>query len=467
VDKAYYAQNAGAIGVILYLAPGSSSLPTFVENVDGFYGPAVGISNANGAALKNYVDAYPLGTTQVTIDPAGAVRAPDAAANLLASYSSLGPSLGAFPTCSGCAPLAIKPDLVATGGGDANLYPDPADQYLYGFPGMYLAAESYDPLGEIYSVTRYAAADGTSFAAPLTAGAAALVKQAHPGYTAAQIKSALVNWSNAGAVTASDCDLSAPTPCTTYGPLDTRWTGAGLLDAAAAAKATIVASPPTISFGAIMAGTSLPAAQTVTVANLGSSAVTLAVAVLPQTSGATITADKTSLSLGAAGGGSASATFHVSVTGPAPAAGAYSGQINLTAAGVAMHIPYLFLVGNNTVTTAGARTLPGRHPCNWWMPTACRCPAPRLRFRWPTTPSLWGAPLAMASPRARRRVPPSRSSALRTITAWPMSTSTWYPPTACHLPPARWTCTPTPAMRSRATCLSPSISSPRSAPAGW
>jgi uncharacterized protein (TIGR03437 family) len=352
-DKAYYAQNAGAIGMILYLAPDNASFPEpFVETVEDFYGPLVGMSNANGTALKNYVDAHP--GTMVTIDPAGAVRAPDAAANLLAAYSSLGPSLGAFPTCSGCAPLAIKPDLVATGGGDGNLYPDPNDEYLYGFPGMYLAAENYDPLGALYSVTRYAAADGTSFAAPLTAGAAALVKQAHPGYTAAEIKSALVNWSNASAVTASDCDLSVAPPCTTYGPLDTRWNGAGLLDAAAAVQATIVASPPSVSFGAIMAGTSLPAAQPVTITNLGSSAVTLAVAVAPQTTGATITVDKTSLSLGAAGSSTTSATFHVSVTGSVPATGAYAGQINLTAAGVAMHIPYLFLVGNNTVTTAGS-----------------------------------------------------------------------------------------------------------------
>ena len=352
-DKAANAQNAGAIGVILYLAPDRTSFPNpFVETVEDFYGPLVGMSNADGTTLKNYVDAHP--GTMVTIDPAGAVRAPDAAANLLASYSSLGPSIGAFPPCSGCAPLLIKPDLVATGGGDSDLYPDPNDDYLYGFSGMYLAAENYDPLGELYSVNRYAAADGTSFAAPLTAGAAALVKQAHPGYTAAQIKSALVNWSNSSAVTASDCDLSVAPPCTPTGPLDTRWMGGGLLDAAAAAQATVVASPPTVSFGAIMTGASLPAAQTVTITNLGPSAIpSLAVAVAPQTAGAAITVDTPSLSLGAAGSSTASATFHVSVTGSTPAAGAYAGQINLTAADVAMHIPYLFLVGSNTLTTTG------------------------------------------------------------------------------------------------------------------
>jgi uncharacterized protein (TIGR03437 family) len=342
-DKAYYAQQAGAIGAILYLAPDRSSFPNaYVETVEDFYGPLVGMSNANGLALKNYVDSNP--GTQVTIDPAGALRSPDAAANLLASYSSFGPSMGAFPSCSGCAPLGLKPDLVATGGGDPNLDPDPNDPYyLLGFPGMYLAAENYDPLGELYSVNRYAAADGTSFAAPLTAGAAALVKQAHRGYTAAQIKSALVNWSNAGIVTADD-----------FGDvIDTQWMGAGLLDAAAAVNATIVASPTTVSFGAVMAGSSLPAAQPVTITNLGSSAVTLAVSVIPQIAGPTITVDKPSLSLGVAGSSSASAILNVSITGSLPAVGAYAGQITLTATNVAMHIPYLFLVGNNTLTTAG------------------------------------------------------------------------------------------------------------------
>ena len=341
-DKAGYAQEAGAIGVILYLAPDRSSFPNpYVETVQSFYGPLVGMSNASGLALKSYVDSNP--GTMVTIDPAGALRSPDAAANLLASYSSFGPSMGAFPPCSGCAPLGLKPELVATGGGDDNLSPDPNDYYLYGFPGMYMAAQNYDPLGFLYSTTRYGAGNGASFSAPLVAGAAALVKQAHPGYTAAQIKSALVNWSNASAVTADD-----------FGDvIDTRYMGAGLLDAAAAAKAAIVASPTTVSFGAVMTGTSLPAAQAVTITNLGSSAVTLAVSVLPQIAGPAITVDKPSLSLGAAGSPTASATLNVSVTGSLPAVGAYAGQITLTATNVAMHIPYLFLVGNNTLTTAG------------------------------------------------------------------------------------------------------------------
>jgi uncharacterized protein (TIGR03437 family) len=366
--KAANVENAGAIGLILYQAPDSpaswNTLDTtgaynFIETVDQFYGPLVGISNPTGVQLKNYIDAtaivsymsngsvdpWPL----VTIDLSGAVRPPDAPANLWATYSSIGPSPAYFGTCGGtCTPSLLKPEMVATGGGDYNLFPDPNDSYMYGFAGLYVAAENFDPNGEVYSSTRYAAANGTSFSSPLTAGAAALVKQAHPSYTPAQIKSALVNWSNASAVPTDDFGDT----------VDVRETGAGLLDAGAAAQATIAATPSTISFGAVKTGGALPAAQQITIANLGSSAVTLTVAVVQQASavGAPVTVSPSSLSLGASGSSTASATITVSVTGATPAVGAYYGSVNLTGSGVSMHIPYLFQVGNNLLGSGSTIT---------------------------------------------------------------------------------------------------------------
>jgi minor extracellular serine protease Vpr len=381
--KAANVEAAGAIGLILYQAPDSpaswNTLDTtgnynFIETVDQFYGPVVGISNPTGVQLKNYIDTtaivsymangsvdpWPL----VTIDVSGAVRAPDPSCTTgptgtvscapgivdsLATYSSIGPSLGYFGACGGtCTPLLLKPEMVAIGGGDYNLYPDPNHGALLGFSGLYVAAENFDPSGEVYSSTRYAAANGTSFSSPLTAGAAALVKQAHPAYTPAQIKSALVNWSNASAVPTDDFGST----------VDVRQTGAGLLDAGAAAQATITATPSTISFGAVKTGGALPAAQQITIANLGSSAVTLTVAVVQQASasGAPVTVNPSSLSLGASGSGTASATITVSVTGSLPAVGAYYGRVNLTGSGVSMHIPYLLQVGNNLLGSGSTIT---------------------------------------------------------------------------------------------------------------
>ena len=46
---------------------------------------------------------------------------------------------------------------------------------------LYAAAQNFDPNGDVFSISRYIALGaGTSFATPMAAGAAALVKQAHP-----------------------------------------------------------------------------------------------------------------------------------------------------------------------------------------------------------------------------------------------------------------------------------------------
>jgi uncharacterized protein (TIGR03437 family) len=125
------------------------------------------------------------------------------------------------------------------------------------------------------------------------------------------------------------------------------------LDAGAASQATITATPTTVSFGAVKTGGSLPASQQITLANLGSGAVTLNVAVVPKASAAsaTVTVSPSTLSLGAAGSGTASATITVSVTGTVPAVGVYYGSVNVTAIGVSLHIPYLFQVGNGILAS--------------------------------------------------------------------------------------------------------------------
>ncbi len=348
--KATNAQTAGAIGMILFMSADSPALtPTFaIETVDQFTGPLVGLSNADGVALKTYLAAHP-GLT-VSIDLAGIDLdlntysqslqfSPPVVANQLASYSSLGPNAGDG---------AIKPEIVATGGLDIYLQPDPNDTYVYAFAGMYMAMEKYDPLGELYSDNGYGAADGTSFASPIVAGAAALVKQAHPNYTVAQIKSALVN-NAAQDVTTDDFGDT----------VDVEWLGAGRLDAGLAANANVTlqvidspapANPPattTLNFGVLKSGATLPITKQVQITNSGSSPVTLAVAVATGTAaaGTTITTDKSTVTVAAG----ATGTFNVALGGSVPAAGAYSGSVTLQGSGVSLHVPYMFLVGSSAV----------------------------------------------------------------------------------------------------------------------
>lgn len=344
--KASNAQLAGAVGIVFYMA--DATPPIFAGGLGSsgasFVGPAVMISNSDGLALKSYIDANP--GQLVTIDVAGKEMdlatfsqlnslSPPLAQNQLASYSSFGPAPDG----------TIKPDLVATGGLDVDISPA---------PGMYLAAQNLDLNGILYSASRYATADGTSFATPLVAGAAALVKQAHPNYSAGQIKSALVNSAAQDTTTddgASDVNGIRQSPV----PVNVQWLGAGRLDAGAALNSAITSEPATISFGYLRSGT-LPVTRTLSITNNGASPVTVSVAVAPigSPTGITVATDKTSLALNA----NASAALNVTLSGGVPSPGSYSGAVTLSVSGaVTQRIPYMFLVPDgvpyNVIPLAG------------------------------------------------------------------------------------------------------------------
>src|SRR6185436_13975788 len=102
-----------------------------------------------------------------------------------------------------------------------------------------------------------------------------LVKQKHPGFTAAQVKSALVNTVSTD-VTHDDSGDS----------VDVRWLGAGKLAADAAVAASVTTEPATISFGSIKPATVLPIVRQITIRNSGATSVSLSLAVVPAGTGA-------------------------------------------------------------------------------------------------------------------------------------------------------------------------------------
>ncbi len=106
--KVNNAENAGAFGVIIYMDTNGQPIAPNDFFDDPFLIPFIVISNANGVALKNFVDANILALC--TIDSAGSEQIDNLNANQLAGFSSVGPSTG---------DSAIKPDLVATG---TNIY---------------------------------------------------------------------------------------------------------------------------------------------------------------------------------------------------------------------------------------------------------------------------------------------------------------------------------------------------------
>jgi len=341
IVKAGNAEDAGALGVIFYMADASPTINPedmgFDSDTATFFGPTVMLALSDGQALKTYIDSH-AGQT-VTINLSGREQdlatysqiagvSPALAGNLLANYSSRGPAPDG----------TLKPDMVAVSGletDSSNFGPDVNDPDLPVPGGIYTAAQRFDPNGGLYSSDGFTGiGGGTSFSTPMVAGAAALVKQANPKWTALQIKSALVN--SAAQDTATD----------TFGDaVDVESIGAGRLDAGAAVKASVTAEPATISFGFLKAGVALPAAKTITVTNKGTGSVTLALAVTAgkAATGASVAVSPTSLTLA----GGASLPISVTLSGSVPAAGQYNGAVTVSGSGVqTLRLPYLFVVGD-------------------------------------------------------------------------------------------------------------------------
>jgi uncharacterized protein (TIGR03437 family) len=297
-QKSNNAKNAGAVAVLLYSDDDTVFVPTGLEDTAM---PFVLIGNTDGSRLKQLVSSQ---TVKVTLDPA--LHEENGTADMVASYSSRGPSIGAFAAT----PVnAIKPELVAPGS------------------QIYTAAERLDPTGDLYDASGYTVVDGNSFSAAMVAGAAALVKQAHPGYTPAQVKSALVNTASTNIVDDA-------------GPARVRSAGAGKLNAQAAVGATVTVSPATLSFGAI--GATLPAA-TISVTNSGTAPVTLNLAVAqrdPDSKASLSIPSTLTVNPGIAG------SFTARLTGSRPNPGSYEGSINITGGGVNLHLPYTYLAGD-------------------------------------------------------------------------------------------------------------------------
>ncbi len=309
--KVQNAENAGAFGVIIYMNTSGAPIAPSDGLNDPNLIPFIVISNANGVALKNYVDANPL--SLVTLDSAGSEQIDNVDADELAGFSSLGPSIGSA--------AIIKPDLVAVGGSGTS-----------GGGSIYTAAGTYDPQGSVYSSTGFAAADGTSFSAPLVAGAAAMVKQHHPTWASAQIRSAIVN-NAVQAVSTDDGSIGS------FLSVDIQSFGAGLLDAGTAVNATVTASPVSLSFGIL---SKLPQTMPIQLTNNGTAAVTLAISTLASLTlgGATVAFDKTSVPLAAG----ASATVNVMLSGTLPAPSEYSAFVQIQGTGVSMLVPYMYIV---------------------------------------------------------------------------------------------------------------------------
>ncbi|HVN05787.1 MAG TPA: S8 family serine peptidase [Bryobacteraceae bacterium] len=307
------AQTAGAVGVIeiantaeFYFPYGlaGTSIPTFI------------VTQNDGATLKSYIAGH--AGANATMDPKP-YQEPATSQGLapysVAYFSSRGPVNETE---------ALKPDLVAA-----------ATDFL-------LPMETDDAYGELFDYAGYGTTQGTSFATPMVTGSAALVKQAHPNLTPAQVKSALVNTASASSLTTSDTSAQA----------SISEVGAGLLQTNGAVTSTVYVSPSAISFGAV--GVNLITSQALTLYNTSSGQVQLAMNVTQNAGYSTSVAqvlvnNAASTTVTVPGGSTAnpgSTTVTVTLTGGAPPAGRYEGVITAIGGPVALTIPYMFVYGD-------------------------------------------------------------------------------------------------------------------------
>ncbi|HYW46190.1 MAG TPA: S8 family serine peptidase [Bryobacteraceae bacterium] len=362
--KATHAANAGALGIIFYMNTPAAATPVETQDSSGnipLFGPIVMIAQSDGQNLKSYIDAHP--GSSVLVDPAGTemqVTAynqqaeslyvpgfqPPLAANQLLGFSSPGPVPGT---------LALKPDIVSTGGSDLSDGPTSnatntalQDGSFFGANAMYMATQRFDQSSDMYSANGYIAASGTSFSAPMVAGAAALLMQLHPTYTAAQIKALLMNTAVQDASTLGD----------NWGDnVDALNIGAGRLDVGAATNSPVISqavtsdgtNPVSVSFGAV---TAVPVSKEIQITNLGTTPEVLTVTVSPPidsngraATGAAVTVNPRSVTVAAG----ASAMVALTVSARVPPAGEYTGGLSIFGGAVALHLPYLLLVPSGVV----------------------------------------------------------------------------------------------------------------------
>src|SRR6266446_4715872 len=281
------AQNAGAAGVLVVNngagdpiamgQDGSPNQPTI---------SAVMVALSDRSAIRGAA-----GTT-ATVDGATVIEVLTNNQNFLAGFSSRGPANL----------LDIKPDVCAPG---VNVFSS--------IPG-----------------NGFAMFQGTSMATPHVAGSSALLRQLHPDWTPAMVKSALVDTATRAA------NLGTTNPMNI---------GGGVLNLAAATSVSATLEPATLSFRKIEPGTGKSKTIDVTITNVSGTAhaynATAAITVSPAAGAAGASVSPASLTLGPGESGTLSVTVGTAQTAPQ---GQYWGRLTVSDGQSTLAAPLWFAV---------------------------------------------------------------------------------------------------------------------------
>jgi len=163
VDKSLAVLNAGGVGMVL--ADTGAGLVSEVHSV-----PTVHVSQADGAAIKAYVVAQGA-AAEAAISTFYNQPKPSP---IMAGFSSRGPNMGDANI--------LKPDLTAPG----------VDIIAAVTPALTVAQRNAVANGTLVPPGEWASYQGTSMSSPHVAGVALLLRQAHPSWSPAAVKSALM-----------------------------------------------------------------------------------------------------------------------------------------------------------------------------------------------------------------------------------------------------------------------------------
>jgi minor extracellular serine protease Vpr len=294
--KVSFAFQAGATAVIIY-----NNVPYSLDTMAQLSGtsiPAILISMGDGAAIRQYIAANP-STAQVSIGSYTKLQWVSATAKVLSSFSSVGPGTD----------FNLKPDLLAVG------------------ENVYSATEKTYTSGPMYDASGFTISQGTSFSAPMAAGAAAALRAHFPSLGVQAIKSLLT--------TTASRDVTVDG---TRAP-DVMQGGAGLLNMGNAISATAVFAPTSLNFGVHSYSGTLDLSADLTIQNISSNPDEYTVDVEPIVSGPVITLSETSTG---SIGPSARKTINISLQAAAPQTGGFQGFITVTSksSSFTYRIPY-------------------------------------------------------------------------------------------------------------------------------
>ncbi len=282
------AQQAGAVAVVIYTD--AARPDPFPMSVGAANLPAALVSYHDGAALEQQLAGGPF---QVTID--FNLQPVPVRPNRLSSFSSRGPN----------SDLGIKPDMVAVG----------------------------EPVVTATLNAGFVIESGTSFSAPMLAGASALIEAARPGLTVSQYRSLLIN-------------SAAPVVQDSGTALSIQQSGAGFLNVLNALNSNIAVVPASLSFGS--GSGSVNQTSTLAVTNLGAASDTFSVNVQPIGNGPAPTLSSNNVALNPGQSQNISVTFSGSSLVP----GAYQGylQIQGTQNSVIANVAYWYGVPSGVAT---------------------------------------------------------------------------------------------------------------------